>query len=205
MSLFPMFVKLRGRFCIVVGGGELAASKIPGLIAAEAKIRLIAPEVNEAIAAVVKEGHIEWRRKTFERNDLDDAFLVVAATNVPEVNHQVYGEAEARSIFCNAVDDPEFCHFYYPSIVRRGELQIAISTGGLSPALAQRLRRELEALFGPEYEPWLHWLGAVRQYLRGMKDDPEVTRRLLHELASREMFEKFLQETAGGQEFRSAR
>ncbi|MGA7624105.1 MAG: bifunctional precorrin-2 dehydrogenase/sirohydrochlorin ferrochelatase [Candidatus Acidiferrales bacterium] len=204
MSLFPMFVKLRDRLCIVVGGGEVAAAKIPGLIAAQAKIRVIAPEVNQQITGRVREGLVEWRRKQFESGDLADAYLVVAATNVPDVNHEVYGEAEARGILCNAVDDPEYCHFYYPSVVRRGELQIAISTEGLSPALAQRLRRELEAQFGPEYEPWLRWLGAVRKFLRSTKDDSEGTKQLLHELASREMFEKFLQQTTGGQGSRSA-
>jgi precorrin-2 dehydrogenase/sirohydrochlorin ferrochelatase len=202
MSLFPMFVKLRTRLCIVVGGGEVAASKIPGLVAAEAKILVIAPEVKEAIAARVQAGQIDWRRKVFEPADLNGAFLVVAATNVPDVNHEVYSEAEARGIFCNVVDDPDYCHFYYPSVVRRGELQIAISTEGLSPALAQRLRRELELQFGPEYERWLKWLGAVRKFLRSTKDDPEKTKQLLHELASREMFEKFLQQR-GGQDSRS--
>jgi precorrin-2 dehydrogenase / sirohydrochlorin ferrochelatase len=94
------------------------------------------------------------------------------------------------------VDDPDYCHFYYPSVVRRGALQIAISTEGLSPALSQRLRRELEVQFGPEYEPWLNWLGAARKFLRAKNDDPQETRQLLHQLASREMFDKFLQETA---------
>jgi precorrin-2 dehydrogenase/sirohydrochlorin ferrochelatase len=126
---------------------------------------------------------------------LSSAYLVVAATSAIEVNHEVFREAEARGILCNAVDDPDYCHFYYPSVVRRGTLQIAISTEGLSPALAQRLRRELEAQFGPEYEPWVNWLGAARRFLRARNDDPEQTRQLLHQLASREMFDKFLQET----------
>lgn len=195
MSLFPMFVKLRDRLCVVVGGGQIAEAKIPGLVAAEAKIRIVAPEVTDSIAAHVREGNIEWLRKRFEPADLAGAYLVVAATSAVEVNHEVFREAEARGILCNAVDDPDYCHFYYPSVVRRGALQIAISTEGLSPALAQRLRRELEAQFGPEYEPWVNWLGAARKFLRGKKDDPEETRQLLHQLASAEMFNKFLRET----------
>ena len=195
MSLFPMFVKLRDRLCVVVGGGQIAESKIPGLLAAEARVRVIAPEVTESLAARASEGQIEWMRKTFETKDLSGAYLVVAATSAIEVNHEVFREAEARGILCNAVDDPDYCHFYYPSVVRRGALQIAISTEGLSPALAQRLRRELEAQFGPEYEPWVNWLGAARRFLRAKNDDPEQTRQLLHQLASREMFDKFLQET----------
>jgi precorrin-2 dehydrogenase/sirohydrochlorin ferrochelatase len=190
-----MFVKLRDRLCVVVGGGQIAESKIPGLLAAEARVRVIAPEVTESLAARAREGQIEWVHKTFETQDLSGAYLVVAATSAIEVNHEVFREAEARGILCNAVDDPDYCHFYYPSVVRRGTLQIAISTEGLSPALAQRLRRELEAQFGPEYEPWVNWLGAARRFLRARNDDPEQTRQLLHQLASREMFDKFLQET----------
>jgi precorrin-2 dehydrogenase/sirohydrochlorin ferrochelatase len=192
MSLFPMFVKLRERLCVVVGGGQIAEAKIPALLAAEARIRIIAPEVTDSLATRAREGQIEWLRKTFELADLAGAYLVVAATSATEVNHEVFREAETRGILCNAVDDPDYCHFYYPSVVRRGALQIAISTEGLSPALAQRLRRELEAQFGPEYEPWVNWLGAARKFLRAEKDDPEETRLLLHQLASREMFNKFL-------------
>jgi precorrin-2 dehydrogenase / sirohydrochlorin ferrochelatase len=195
MSLFPMFVKLRDRLCVVVGGGQIAETKIPGLLAAEAKVRVIAPEVTESLAAQAREGQIEWVGKTFETQDLSGAYLVVAATSAIEVNHEIFREAEARGILCNAVDDPDYCHFYYPSVVRRGALQIAISTEGLSPALAQRLRRELEIQFGPEYEPWVHWLGAARRFLRAKNEDPEETRRLLHQLASREMFDKYLDET----------
>jgi len=194
MSLFPMFVKLRDRLCIVVGGGQIAEAKVPGLLAAGARIRIIAPEVTEALAGLAREGRIEWLRKTFESADLAGAYLVIAATSVIDVNHDVFHEAEARGILCNAVDDPDYCHFYYPSVVRRGALQIAISTEGLSPALAQRLRRELETQFGPEYEPWVNWLGAARKFLRAKNDDSEETRQLLHQLASAEMFNKFLRE-----------
>jgi precorrin-2 dehydrogenase / sirohydrochlorin ferrochelatase len=196
MSLFPMFVKLHDRLCVVVGGGHIAESKIAGLLTAEAKVRVIAPEVTESLAAQAREGQIEWLRKAFDPADLNGAYLVVAATSATEVNHQVFGEAEARGILCNAVDDPDYCHFYYPSVLRRGALQIAISTEGLSPALAQRLRRDLELQFGPEYGLWLNWLGAARKYWRAQKHDPVETRQLLHQLASQEMFDKFLQETA---------
>jgi precorrin-2 dehydrogenase / sirohydrochlorin ferrochelatase len=195
MALFPMFVKLRDRLCVVVGGGQIAESKIPGLLAAEAKVRVIAPEVTESLDAQASEGRIEWLRKPFEPADLRGAYLVVAATPQAAVNHEVFREAEAHGILCNAVDDPDYCHFYYPSVVRRGALQIAISTAGFSPALAQRLRRELELQFGPEYGPWLDWLGAARKFLRAKRDDPEETRQLLHRLASPEMFEKFLHES----------
>jgi precorrin-2 dehydrogenase/sirohydrochlorin ferrochelatase len=192
MHLFPMFVKLRDRLCVVVGGGDVAEAKIPCLLEAGAKVRVIAPEATDAISEWATEGRLDWAPRKFEPGDLSGAFVVIAATSALGVNRDVFHEADAQGILCNAVDDPERCHFYYPAIVQRGHLQIAISTGGFSPALAQRLRRELEAKFGPEYETWLEWLGKIRSALRAGGDDPEDTRKILHLLASNEMFEQFL-------------
>ena len=194
MSLFPLFLKLRDRLSVVVGGGSVAESKIPGLLAAGARVRVVAPSVTDRIAAWTRYGGVSWIAKEFEPHDLDGCFLVIAATSAPGVNELVYREADARGILCNAVDDPGRCHFYYGAIVQRGDLQIAISTNGKSPALAQRLRRELESQFGPEYEAWLEWLGTARQVLRAGENDPELGKKLLHLLASREMFERFPRE-----------
>jgi siroheme synthase-like protein len=194
MSLFPIFVKLQGRLVVVVGGGEIAFGKIDGLLRAGAKVRVIAPEVRPSFAEPIRDGKIEWLRRKFQPDDIAGATLAIAATSAPGVNAAVYREAEARGILCNAVDDIENCHFYYGSIVQRGDLQIAISTNGKSPALARRLRQELEQQFGPEYEMWLEWLGAARKFLRSEGKDPEETKRLLHKLASEEMFQKFLRE-----------
>jgi siroheme synthase-like protein len=194
VSLFPIFVKLEGRLIVVVGGGTIAEGKIPGVLTAGARIRLIAPSITPQIAAWVRFGKIDWLPKEFEAEDLNGAFLVIAATSVPGVNETVFREAEARGILCNAVDDIEHCHFYYGAVVQRGDLQIAISTNGKSPALAQRLRQELETEFGPEYEVWLQWLGAAREALRANGPSSETTKKLLHELASRPMFEEFLRQ-----------
>jgi precorrin-2 dehydrogenase/sirohydrochlorin ferrochelatase len=114
--------------------------------------------------------------------------LVIAATSSSDLNSQVFNEAQARDVLCNAVDDPENCNFYYPAVVRRGDLQIAISTNGRSPALAQRLRQELEEQFGPEYESWVAELGEAREQLVVSHMDAEARRKLLHELASRQGF-----------------
>jgi precorrin-2 dehydrogenase/sirohydrochlorin ferrochelatase len=194
MPLFPISLKLRGRLCVVVGGGVVAESKIESLLAAEAYVVVVAPEVTETVAAWARSGQIEWQVKPFAVEDLCGAFLVVAGTSSAQVNHEVFRQCETEGILCNVVDDPEFCDFYYPAVVRRGALQIAISTEGQSPALAQRLRKELSAQFGPEYESWLEWLGAARKFLRSEGKDPEETKRLLHQLASEEMFEKYLRE-----------
>src|SRR5580765_488994 len=194
MSLFPIFVKLEGRLVVVIGGGHVAVGKIPGLLSAGARIRLFAPSITPQIAEWVRFGKIDWLPKEFEAADLDGAFLVIAATSAPGVNEAVFREAETRGLLCNAVDDIGHCHFYYGAVVQRGDLQIAISTNGKSPSLAQRLRKEFEAQFGPEYEVWLEWLGAAREALRASTPSSDTARKLLHELATRPMFEQFVRE-----------
>jgi len=194
MSLFPIFVKLRGRLIVVIGGGEIAAGKIDGLLRAGAKVRVVAPEVNAAFIEPIRSGKVEWVAREFQAQDLAGARFVIAATSAPGVNAVVYHEAETRGILCNAVDDIENCHFYYGSVVQRGDLQIAISTNGKSPALAQRLRQELEQQFGPEYEVWLEWLGAARELLRAAEGGTESNKQMLHHLASKPMYERFVRE-----------
>jgi siroheme synthase-like protein len=194
MSLFPIFVKLEGRLVVVIGGGNVAEGKIPGLLSAGARIRLVSPSITPQIAEWVRFGKIDWLPKEFEPADLDGAFLVIAATSAPGVNEAVFREAETRGLLCNAVDDIGHCHFYYGGVVQRGDLQIAISTNGKSPSLAQRLRKEFEAQFGPEYEVWLEWLGAAREALRASSPSSDTARKLLHELATRPMFEQFVRE-----------
>ena len=190
MTLFPMFMKLDGRSCLVIGAGTIGEPKISSLIEAGASVRVIALHATAAVAEWARVGKITWEARAFDTSDLEGSFLVIAATNSRDLNAAIFREAGQRKILCNVVDDPEYCDFYYPAVVRRGDLQIAISTNGQSPALAQRIRRELEIQFGPEYGEWLNELGQVRQQLFASKIDPEQRRRLLHELASREAFKK---------------
>jgi precorrin-2 dehydrogenase len=182
-SLFPMFVKLAGRACLVVGAGSVAEGKIRSLLDSGAVIGVVAPQANAAVAELARAGEISLQRREFEPADLDGMFLVVAATSSSSLNESVFREAQKRKVLCNAVDDPENCDFYYSANVRRGDLQIAVSTAGKSPALAQRLRQELEAQYGPEYAEFLEELGEARRRLFETKVDPEERRRLLHELA----------------------
>lgn len=188
MTLFPMFLKLEGRSCLVVGAGAIGEPKIGSLLTAGALVRVIAPRANALAAEWAQAGAIRWEAREFNNADLDGVFLVIAATSSREVNGAIFQEARRRNILCNVVDDPEHCDFYYPAVVRRGDLQLAISTNGHSPALAQRIRRELEIQFGPEYGEWLEELGRIRQELLASGIDPDVRRRLLHQLASREAF-----------------
>ena len=163
MSLFPIFLKLAGRRCVVVGAGHLAESKIVSLRAADAAVTVIAPEANEAITEQATAGELTLYPRPYHQGDLTGAFLVVAATNDPAVNRAVFAEATASGVLCNAVDDPPFCDFYFPSVVRRGNLQIAISTAGESPALAQRLRKEINAILPLDTGDWLTELGNLRR------------------------------------------
>jgi precorrin-2 dehydrogenase/sirohydrochlorin ferrochelatase len=190
MTLFPMFMKLEGRPCLVVGAGTIGEPKISSLIAAGASTRVIALNATAAVAEWARAGSITWERRAFEFADLDVVFMVIAATNSRELNAAIFNAARQRNILCNVVDDPEYCDFYYPAVVRRGDLQLAISTNGQSPALAQRIRRELEIQFGPEYGEWLEQLGKIRQQLFASRMNPEERRQLLHELASSAAFEE---------------
>ena len=154
-------------------------------------VRVIAPAVTEQVAAWSQAGRLQWEPRSYHNGDLSDAFLVVSVADA-ETNAQVFEEAETRRTFCNAVDDIEHCSCYASAVVRRGPLQIAISTGGKSPALAQRLRKELEERFGEEYGLWVTRLGELRSRLFQDKAiDSETRRRTLHEQASASAFETF--------------
>jgi precorrin-2 dehydrogenase/sirohydrochlorin ferrochelatase len=190
-ALFPMFVKLEGRRCVVVGGGAIAQSKVESLLASGAKVIVVSPNLTPVLARKSRLGEFTWYARRFDACDLHDAFLVIAATADDAVNEWVYREADRRGILCNAVDQPPRCHFYFAAVVRRGALQIAISTSGLSPSLAQRLRQELEAEIAPEYEEWLGWLGRVRVALMERGLDFTTRKQLLARFASREIFERW--------------
>ncbi len=185
MSLLPIFLRLERRPCLVVGAGTVALAKIQSLRNAGAAIAVVAPEAAVAVRTLATEGALTWRRRLFQASDLEGVFLVIAATNAPAVNRAVYEEALRRNVLCNAVDDPPNCDFYFGSVVSRGDLQIAISTAGESPALAQRLRREIDAQLPADLGPWLAELGALRHEVRSAAPAGEARNLLLHELAQR--------------------
>jgi precorrin-2 dehydrogenase len=192
MTLFPIFLKLTKRRCLVVGAGKIAEEKIEGLLPIGAEIRVVAPKATPRIRTLAQDRKIRWDARAFKPADLNGVFLVVAATSSPALHEKIYREARRQKVLCNVVDDPAHCDFYYGSVVRRGALQIAISTSGKSPALAQRIRKMLERQFGAEYEEWIGLLGEAREKLFARKMSPDERKRLLHILASSEMFEEFL-------------
>lgn len=160
---YPAFLDLRGRRCLVVGAGPVGEGKIGGLLRAGAAVRAVSKTATEAVMGWAGEGLIELELRPFRPGDLDGCFLAIAATEDSELNTAVFEGAEARRMLCNVVDVPRLCSFILPSIHRDGDLAIAISTGGASPALARKIRLELGARYGPEHAEALELLGALRE------------------------------------------
>src|SRR6185437_10275594 len=150
----PFYVaclRLTGRRCVVIGGGEVGLEKVEGLLACDAQVTLVAPEAHPELERLAAEGSIEWLRRAYETGDLEGALIAIAATNHTDVNIHVFDDAEARAMLVNVVDVPPLCNFILPAIVRTGPLAVAISTAGASPALAKRMKWEISELFGEPY------------------------------------------------------
>src|SRR5271166_6467682 len=161
-------LKLTGRRCLVVGGGEIGLEKVEGLLACDADVTLIAPEAEPALEDCAREGSIRWERRPYAGpEDLDGVFMVIAATDDTDVNIAVFDDAERRAMLVNVVDVPPLCNFILPAIVRTGPVAIAISTAGASPALAKRMKREIEAQFGEPYARLAVLLNEVRGWAKG--------------------------------------
>ena len=153
---------LGGRSCLVVGGGSVALEKARGLLECGARVTVVAPQIVPELAAL----DVDLLRRGYRTEDLDDRFLVVAATSTPSVNRRVFRDGEARSLLCNVVDVPELCSFILPAVVRRDPIAIAVSTGGASPALAQRIRDDIAEVVGPEHAELARRLRDLRPWAK---------------------------------------
>jgi precorrin-2 dehydrogenase / sirohydrochlorin ferrochelatase len=193
---FPILLNIEGQKCVVVGAGKIAAGKIAGLLNYGAKIVVVSPRATRQIKDQARAGVLTWHQRRFLPRDIQGAFLVIAATNSSEVNGTVFRACRARRVLCNAVDDPEHCDFFYPAVVRRGLLQIAISTNGRAPALASRLRRELEEQFGHDWSSWVEHVGKLRREILEQELPAETRRQRLLQLASSEAFRSFVRKRA---------
>jgi precorrin-2 dehydrogenase / sirohydrochlorin ferrochelatase len=160
-------LKLTGRRCLVVGGGEIGLEKVEGLLACDGDVTLIAPEAVPELEGLAREGSIRWERREYRRDDLERVFMVIACTDDTDINIGIYNDAEARAMLVNVVDVPPLCNFILPAIVRTGPLAIAISTAGASPALAKRMKGEVGELFGEEYATLAVLLNEVRGWAKG--------------------------------------
>jgi uroporphyrin-III C-methyltransferase len=185
MNLLPIFLKLDARNCLLVGAGNVALDKIGSLLSTGLHLRVIAPGARPEVRQLALEGKLEWIERPFDPADLDGNFLVIAATDAAAVNAAVYKGCVERNIPCNSVDDIPNCDFFFGSVVSRGNLQIAISTSGESPAVAQRLRREIDAQLPQDLGAWLENLGQIRREVLEIHPRGEARKLLLHQLAQR--------------------
>jgi precorrin-2 dehydrogenase/sirohydrochlorin ferrochelatase len=183
MSLYPIFLKLEGHKVLIVGGGLIAEQKIEAVLRSATDVTVVSPQITPRIRLWAQQGHIKYQAVEFRAGMTQGYFLVISCTDSEETNRAVYREAREFGALANAVDDPSYCDFYASAVVSRGEFQIAISTGGNSPALSQHVRKQLEENFGPEYELWTAWLGRMRDVMRTVLPKTERRKELLMLLA----------------------
>jgi precorrin-2 dehydrogenase/sirohydrochlorin ferrochelatase len=189
-KLYPMMVDLTGKRCLVVGGGTVAERKVTLLLECGADVEVVSPATTARVAALAASGAVRVRRRPVRPPDLRDAFLVVVATDDPQVNREVAERVRTTGGLVNVADDPEACSFLVPAVLRRGDLTIAISTGGGSPALAKKLRQRLEQTIGPEYEAYLATLRLLRERARRAIADPQVRQAIYQRAVESDLFER---------------
>jgi precorrin-2 dehydrogenase/sirohydrochlorin ferrochelatase len=177
VTYYPAFLDLRGRRCLVVGGGAVALRKVEALLRCGAQVLVVAPDLSMELAARVRERRVEHQPREFRTEDLEGAFLVVAATDDAAANARVHEEAERRGLLVNTVDDPERCNFIVPSVIQHGPITVAISTGGASPALAKHLREQIERAVGPEHGALAELMGELRAEVKRVHADEADRRR----------------------------
>lgn len=189
---YPAFLDLRGKKCLVIGGGEVATRKIKTLLDVRADVTVICPQYTRKLQELEEQHLLIIINEEYREEHLKNFFLVICASDKREVNQQVYMDCVSRNLLVNVVDDPERCNFFVPSVVSRGPLSIAISTEGKSPAFARRLREELERQYGSEYGEFLEVLGDLRALVKLKVKEPEKRNRLFSEIASRSFFNYYL-------------
>jgi precorrin-2 dehydrogenase/sirohydrochlorin ferrochelatase len=182
MRYYPALLDVKNRRCLVVGGGRVGTRKVKTLMACGAKVRVVTLEATDELLELARGGRIELHKRPFEEQDLDRVFLVIGATDDQKLNQRIHALAEEKGRLCNIADQPELCNFVLPSIVNQGDLTIAISTAGRSPAFAKHLRRCLQSQFGPEYGRMLELMGAIRTRLLSTEHAPEFHKPLFERL-----------------------
>lgn len=182
MRYYPVQLDVRGRRCLVVGGGAVGTRKVEGLLTCGARVTVVSPQVTEDLRRLVARGAITLWEREYAATDLTGMFLVIGATDVEDLNRRLSDDARQLKILCNIADRPEQCHFTLPAVVRRGDLVITVSTSGKSPALAKKLRHELEGQFGEEYAVLLDLMGTIRKRLLAQQHAPEAHKPIFEKI-----------------------
>ena len=189
MRYYPVCLDIKNRHCLVVGGGQVGTRKVRTLVQCGARVTVVSPEVTAELNQLARQGKIQIRLRNYLTADLDTAFLVIGATDDQEQNRRIHQDAEAAQRLCNIADQPELCNFVLPAVITQGDLMVAISTSGRSPAFAKYLRRRLQRQFGPEYGQFLELMGAVRRRLLATEHAPEAHKPLFEELIHNNLLE----------------
>jgi len=187
MKYYPVNLDIRNRKCLVVGGGTVGTRKVMTLLNCGAKVTVVSSDVAEKLQEFSDGDVIKLEKRPFQISDLDQMFLVIGATDNPELNRQIHAEAERLGMLCNIADRPEDCNFILPAIVNRDDLIIAISTSGKSPAFAKKIRKDLEKVFGSEYAEFLKLMGNIRNKLLSEDHEPEAHKHLFEQLIKRDL------------------
>ncbi|MBN1435997.1 MAG: bifunctional precorrin-2 dehydrogenase/sirohydrochlorin ferrochelatase [Sedimentisphaerales bacterium] len=178
--LYPIFIDLSNRQVVVIGGGNIATHKVQSLLATKAEIVVIAPQLTTELQQLAQQNRITTHQRPYQSGDLDSAHLVICATNQPDINQRVRADADAIRVFCNVVDDPQHCSYYTPSVAQQGPLTLAVSTTGICPSLAKRLRQQLQQQFGPQYAKLLLTLDQLRRQLKDqLPHDPQKRKTII--------------------------
>jgi precorrin-2 dehydrogenase/sirohydrochlorin ferrochelatase len=187
MRYYPISLDIQNRKCLVVGGGSVGTRKVITLLECGATVSVVSIEATEKLQELSTNGQIRLERRPFKTSDLHGKFLVMGATDNSEINRHIYAEAQCLGVLCNIADHPEACDFILPAIVNRGDLTIAISTSGKSPAFAKKLRKDLEKEFGTEYADFLKLMGEIRKKLLSEDHEPEAHKHLFEQLIERKL------------------
>ncbi len=185
MRYYPVNLDIQNRKCLVVGGGPVGTRKVMTLLECGAVVTVVSSDVAEELLELAEKKTIELKKRPYESSDIDGMFLVIGATDNEELNRQINKDAEHQNKLCNIADRPEVCNFILPSLVNRGNLVIAISTSGKSPAFARKMRQDLEKEFGEEYDEFLELMGAIRKKALSEKHESEAHKQLFEQLINR--------------------
>jgi len=189
MKYYPAYLDIRNRRCLVVGGGGVGTRKVKTLLDCGARVTIISSQASRQLQKLTDNERVRIKKRSYQPGDLEGMFLVIGATDDEKLNRQISQDAEGRGLLCNIVDRPEICNFILPSIVQRGDLTISISTAGRSPAMAKKLRQDLEKQYGEEYADFLRLMGAIRQKLLRQAHEPEAHKSLFEQLINNGLLE----------------